>query len=138
MKNVFTYGSLMFQPVWERVVIGRYKSSEATIHGFRRLAVIGKEHPGLVIAKGAVPMLGRVYFDVSDVDLARLDQFETERYLRLTVAATIDGDAFAAETYMALNLDELSDTDWDVERFEHVGLPKFLATYVAAHAPPKA
>ena len=137
MKHVFTYGSLMFAPVWQRVVIGQYKSAPATIHGFRRLAVTGKEHPGLVIAKDAPPMLGRVYFDVSDQDLSRLDTFETERYLRVTVAATIDGDAFAAEAYMSLNFDELSNVDWDVEQFEREGLPKFLATYVAQHAPPK-
>ena len=82
-------------------------------------------------------MLGRVYFNVSDEDIARLDQFETERYLRVSVAVTIEEDAFAAETYMALNLDELSDTDWDVSHFEREGLPKFLTTYVAQHAPPK-
>jgi gamma-glutamylcyclotransferase (GGCT)/AIG2-like uncharacterized protein YtfP len=137
MKNVFTYGSLMFAPVWQRVVIGQYESTPATIHGFRRLAVIGKEHPGLVIAKGAPPMLGRVYYDVSEEDLARLDQFETDRYLRLTVAATVEDDAFAAEAYLSLNLNELSDIDWDPERFEREGLPKFLDTYVAKHAPPK-
>jgi gamma-glutamylcyclotransferase (GGCT)/AIG2-like uncharacterized protein YtfP len=137
MKNVFTYGSLMFQPVWERVVTGTYESAPATIQGFRRLAVMGKEHPGLVIAKGAPPMLGRMYYDVSLDDIARLDQFETERYVRVSVAATINGTAVAAETYMALNLDELSDDDWDVGRFEREGLPKFLATYVAQHAPPK-
>lgn len=137
MKHVFTYGSLMFAPVWGRVVIGQYESSPATIHGFRRFSVIGKEHPGLVIQKGAPPMLGRVYFNVSDEDIARLDQFETERYLRVSVAVTIEEDAFAAETYMALNLDELSDTDWDVSHFEREGLPKFLTTYVAQHAPPK-
>jgi gamma-glutamylcyclotransferase (GGCT)/AIG2-like uncharacterized protein YtfP len=138
MQHVFTYGSLMFPPVWNRVVTGDYESALATINGFRRLAVIEKEHPALVIAKGARQLTGRVYFDVSNFDLARLDHFETERYARITVAATISNDAsetLAAEAYLALNLAELSDSDWDLERFEREGLPRFMESYVAKHAP---
>jgi gamma-glutamylcyclotransferase (GGCT)/AIG2-like uncharacterized protein YtfP len=135
MANLFTYGSLMFPEVWKRVVHHQYRSAIGTIHGFRRVCVRDKEHPALVIAKGGAPIEGRVYFDVSDADIARLDHFETHRYARVGVAAIIDGKPIAADAYLALHHDELSDADWDAAKFEREGLPKFMAGYVAKHAP---
>jgi gamma-glutamylcyclotransferase (GGCT)/AIG2-like uncharacterized protein YtfP len=135
MANVFTYGSLMFPVVWQRVVRGNYRSERGTIHGFRRLAVRDKEHPALVIAKGGAPIEGRVYFDVTDEDMARLDHFETPRYARVGVAVTINETAIVADAYLALHHDELTDVDWDVAKFEQEGLPRFLATYLERHAP---
>jgi gamma-glutamylcyclotransferase (GGCT)/AIG2-like uncharacterized protein YtfP len=135
MRNIFTYGSLMFPAVWQRVVRGNYRSTLGTIHGFRRVAVRDKEHPALVIAKGAPPLQGRAYFDVSDADIARLDHFETQRYGRVGVAVTIDAKPIVADAYLALNHNELSEVDWEVEKFEREGLPRFLAGYVKVHAP---
>ena len=135
MTNVFTYGSLMFPEVWQRVVLGKYDSSVGSVHGFRRVGVRDKEHPALIIAKDAPALSGRIYFDVSDTDLARLDQFETHRYARVSVAVTVSQKPIVADAYLALNHDELTDEDWDVEAFVKRGLGKFLAGYVAAHAP---
>jgi gamma-glutamylcyclotransferase (GGCT)/AIG2-like uncharacterized protein YtfP len=135
MTNIFTYGSLMFPIVWTRVVQHEYRSALGTIHGFRRLAVRDKEHPALVIAKGGAPIEGRVYFDVSDQDIARLDQFETHRYARVGVAVTFNDRPVVADAYLALNHGELTDTDWDVATFEREGLQRFMHGYVAQHAP---
>jgi gamma-glutamylcyclotransferase (GGCT)/AIG2-like uncharacterized protein YtfP len=135
MSNLFTYGSLMFPIVWNRVVQHEYRSALATIHGFRRVAVRDKEHPALIIAKGEEAIEGRVYFDVSNEDIARLDQFETQRYARVGVAVTLGGNAIVADAYLALNHAELTDYDWDVLKFEREGLPRFMAGYVVKHAP---
>jgi gamma-glutamylcyclotransferase (GGCT)/AIG2-like uncharacterized protein YtfP len=135
MANLFTYGSLMFPIVWNRVVQHEYRSALATIHGFRRVAVRDKEHPALIIAKGAAAIEGRVYFDVSKDDIARLDRFETQRYARVGVAVTLAAMPIVADAYLALNHDELTDHDWNVLKFEREGLPRFMAGYVAKHAP---
>jgi gamma-glutamylcyclotransferase (GGCT)/AIG2-like uncharacterized protein YtfP len=138
MKHVFTYGSLMFPPVWNRVVTGDYQSQEASVHGFRRLAVRNKEHPALVISRGAPSITGRVYFDVSNFDIDRLDRFETNRYARVTIASTLNNesaDIVLADAFLALNLSELAEHDWDVAQFEREGLPRFMDGYVAMHAP---
>jgi hypothetical protein len=129
----------MFEPVWSRVVMGHYASEAASIRGFRRLAVHDKEHPALVIARGGAEILGRVYFDVRHSDVERLDAFETQRYARVTVPTKtqLDERLVLAQAYLALNLAELSELDWDVSRFEREGLPKFMASYVEKHAPPK-
>ncbi len=134
-RNVFTYGSLMFAPVWSSVVRGHYRPAPACIHGFRRVCVSGHEHPALIIAPGAAALQGVMYFDVDAADLARLDHFETVNYARVSVAATIAGTAHIADAYLALHMDELSDEDWDPAAFEREGLRRFLATYALAHAP---
>lgn len=135
--NVFTYGSLMFASVWARVVIGDYRSTDATIHGFRRVRVLGRQHPALIISANAAPIVGRIYFDVSADDVARLDHFETGNYARVKVAVTITGRAVNAESYLALNVDSLLNEDWSLTEFERNGLPIFNATYVVENAPPK-
>ena len=57
--HVFTYGSLMYAPVWERVVVGRYQAAQASAAGFRRHAVRGETYPGVVSAAGGL-VLGRL------------------------------------------------------------------------------
>ncbi len=125
----------MFPLVWQRVVAGEYRSAIASVHGFRRVAVRNKEHPALIICKGANPLQGRVYLDVSDDDIARLDEFETSRYARVSVVVDCDDAPVTAFAYLALNLSELTNDDWDVAQFERQGLERFMSTYVAQHAP---
>ena len=133
--NIFTYGSLMFPSVWGRVVRGDYRRAEASIHGFRRVRVLGAEHPALIIAANAPTIAGRVYFDVSAEDVARLDHFETAQYARVGIAAAVADQAVVAHAYLALALDLMSNEPWSVAEFEQHGLPIFSATYVVTNAP---
>lgn len=135
-RHIFAYGSLMYSAVWSRIVRGEYRSRSATIHGFRRVCVRGHEHPALVIAPRAEALSGVLYYDVGPDDVARLDHFETANYARVLVAATVEGAAIAASAYLALNVDDLLDQDWDAARFEHTGLAKFLTSYAVANCPP--
>ncbi len=135
-RHVFAYGSLMYPVVWSWVVRGQYRSQPATVKGFRRVCVDGHEHPALVVAPLAAPLTGVIYFDVGSDDLARLDHFETSNYARVLIAATVNGDAIAAEAYLALNVEALIDRDWDVAHFEQRGLSRFLAGYATDNAPP--
>ena len=45
LQHVFTYGSLMFEPVWGGVVAGRYRSMPAVLPGYRRQRVRGPWDP---------------------------------------------------------------------------------------------
>ncbi len=133
--NVFTYGSLMFAPVWAQVVRGNYRSKIATIHGFRRVCVVDGNYPALLIAPRAVPVIGRLYLDVAVADVARLDHFETSQYERVLLAATVEGVAVTAHAFLAVNVSTLTDTDWSVSDFKSNGLSLFLATYLEKNNP---
>ena len=136
-KNVFTYGSLMFPVVWERVVQGRYRSSEATVHGFQRLRIRGEQYPALIIDPHAGSLTGRIYYEVSASDIARLDHFETSDYARVPLAVTVAKKTLTADAYLTLTPDALERLEWSPATFERDGLESFLATYAAANAPPK-
>ncbi|UCE33018.1 MAG: gamma-glutamylcyclotransferase [Burkholderiales bacterium] len=128
--NVFTYGSLMFAPVWSRLVRGRYRSAQARLDGYRRLAVRGKSYPGLVREVGAC-CRGTVYFGVSARDAARLDAFEGSAYLRRTVRCRLDGSGapLRADTYVFVDRERLEACDWDPQQFAAGDLAHFVASH---------
>ena len=124
--NVFTYGSLMFAEVWQRVVRGHYQSHAATLNGYRRYAVRDDTYPGIIACPDSA-VNGLVYTGVDADDLARLDEFEGELYLRIDAVA-IDTQGYPAnvQTYLCRDAECLSDQLWSPETF---ALSRFLETY---------
>ena len=129
MNTVFTYGSLMFAPVWAHVVRGKYASAEATALGVRRGAVPNEEYPGCLRDANAQTQ-GCAYFNVAAEDLARLDTFEGAHYWRESVLLRFDdAQTQPAWIYLYRFSEKLSAADWSPERFEREGMAKFLANY---------
>lgn len=116
--RVFTYGSLMFAPVWERVVGGRYRSLPARLHDYVRLAVRGASYPGIVEREGA-QVDGLLYLDVDPADLDRLDAFEGSEYARRDLVVSLpDGSQNTAAAYVYLLPAKLDEHEWDPARFD--------------------
>lgn len=124
--HVFTYGSLMFPEVWQRVVRGSYVSQPAHIEGHRRYAVSGDTYPGIVIEAGT-SVSGLIYRDIDAADLAALDHFEGEAYHRIGLHATgEDGALIDVQTYLFRDPAGLSDQPWLPHEFQ---LQRFLGSY---------
>jgi gamma-glutamylcyclotransferase (GGCT)/AIG2-like uncharacterized protein YtfP len=124
--HVFTYGSLMFPEVWQRVVRGGYRSAPAVLDGHARFALAGETYPGTIASTGA-SVAGIVYFDVSDADVAALDAFEGSEYRRDRVQVRLDsGTLEDAHTYIYLLPQKLSKSPWLPEEFQ---MQRFLGTY---------
>ena len=129
--HVFTYGSLIFAPVWQRVVRGRHAHRAARLHGFERRAVRGRTYPAIVARDGG-SVDGMLHLDVDDGDLRRLDVFEGDEYERRTVVVRLlDGSACTvpAQAYAWRDPGELLAHDWDSAWFERHALDAFLQTY---------
>jgi len=129
--NVFTYGSLMFEPVWKRVVRQRYASREARLDGYVRRKVRGEEYPAVVPAAGCA-VTGLVYFNVNPADLQRLDRFEGRWYHRRRESLLInDGSRIRGWVYVFREAfrDRLQVEDWDPSEFSRRGLHRFLKRY---------
>lgn len=135
-KHIFTYGSLMFSTVWQGVVRGNYRSAPATVRGFKRLRVRAEQYPALVIDQNAEALIGKVYFDVSFGDIARLDHFETSDYARVAIATLVEGKISVAEAYLSLKPEKLEGVDWSACEFAQNGIASFLATYATVNSPP--
>jgi hypothetical protein len=137
---VFTYGSLMFERVWARVVTGRYRSVPAILHGYRRQRVRGETYPSLERRDGA-QVSGILYLDVGDTDLEVLDGFEGDDYRRIAVrvapvgpadSAARQGGAIDADTYLFVADDKVEPGEWDPARFERELIERCLREYPPA------
>lgn len=125
--NVFTYGSLMFSQVWEKVCTGRYATQKMILKDFQRFCVKNESYPALVPQQGSC-VEGLVYLDVSQADQLALNQFEGEEYVLRH--HQIDGLHIAFYEYVAvLRLDK---RDWDPREFEQTGLPIFMSRHVGS------
>ena len=133
MANIFTYGSLMFDSVWSKVVDGSYDRTDAILQGYDRKAVRGEVYPVIVPSSAHSQVQGIVYRDVSSTDLVKLDQFEGEYYFRKTEqVVTEKAEVISAEIYV---LQEeyyviISHEDWDAERFSTTGIHYFIHNYI--------
>lgn len=131
MQNVFTYGSLMFAPVWSRVVNGAYAQTPARLEGYQRLAVLGEDYPVAIPAPDH-RVEGILYIGVGVADMEQLDEFEGEYYQRLSV--TVIDTAGISVTAWVYILNEqyrhiLDTEEWDAGRFATTGIQHFLARY---------
>lgn len=116
--HIFTYGSLMFPEVWQRVVHGDCRSGAATLNGYRRRAMHGVTYPG-VVPDSAESVAGLLYFDVAPHHVQALDCFEGAEYERREVSVTLsNGTVVQAHTYIYLHPEKLSDSPWQPERFD--------------------
>lgn len=124
--HIFTYGSLMFPEIWQRVVRGNYRSATATLPGFARYALADDTYPGMVAQAEAV-VEGVLYYDVAPPDLAALDAFEGREYRREKVNVVIEsGETVIACTYIFLAEQRLSGLPWEPQAFQ---MSRFIGTY---------
>jgi gamma-glutamylcyclotransferase (GGCT)/AIG2-like uncharacterized protein YtfP len=128
-KNVFTYGSLMFAPVWLSVCSQAYPTVQATLQGYRRYSVLNETYPALVAENGA-RVVGLVYKDVSLEDCLKLNQFEGSEYQCLSANVESLEGPIQVVFYEFVALNRLLKQDWSVTDFEEKGLPTFLARHV--------
>ena len=131
MIHIFTYGSLMFNPVWSTVVTGTYEHCPARLPGFVRRSIRGEDYPAIIADRLAATVDGVLYLGVDRDDLARLDAFEGTIYFRQQVQVRTADNLFAAETYVLGNAYRhlLGDEPWRPEAFEKTGIHRFLDSY---------
>lgn len=132
MVHIFTYGSLMFEPVWSKVVAGVYGSCASILEGYDRKGLIGEVYPAVVPSAPYSQVHGILYRGVEASDLSALDRFEGEYYFRKTEQViTSDREILAAEIYV---LKEeyymlLSPKDWDPDYFSTTNIDIFIHSY---------
>lgn len=124
--HIFTYGSLMFPQIWQRVVRGNYRSAAATAPGYARYALADDTYPGM-IARPQTTVEGVLYFDVDTQDVAALDAFEGSEYRRDQIDVVIDsGETVIACTYIFMAEQRLSSLPWEPQAFQ---MSRFIGSY---------
>jgi len=129
--NLFTYGSLMFAPVWQTLVSGRYQSESCQLDGFARYAVRGEEYPVIKPGDKTGSVSGVVYLGVAGHDIARLDAFEGEYYRRTPIEVRGANRVIAAQAYVLRPrfYSIASSQPWNEAQFAQTGIKRFLGQY---------
>jgi len=131
ITNIFTYGTLMFRPVWLQASDKVHKSIDAKIYGFERKSVQGEVYPVLIPGDKNDLVDGVVFFDISEHTRLKLDAFEGPQYeLQEIEAVTQDNKIVKAHAYILKKefYHIISQNYWDPQRFEKEHLENFLKT----------
>ncbi len=126
--NVFAYGSLMFDEVWLGVVGRMVPSVTASLENFEAWKIAGEPFPGMAPASGH-RVTGRVWSGISQIELDRLDAFESGIYdrqpvfVRTAVDPSLQCWAYVVQPgFQTLLLPE----PWDRDEFRRLHLATFL------------
>jgi gamma-glutamylcyclotransferase (GGCT)/AIG2-like uncharacterized protein YtfP len=119
----------MFPQVFEAVAGFAIKSEPCLLPGYARRKISGQVYPGIIKAKHS-NVSGFLYKGLSQSQLHRLDQYESDEYLReLIVVRNAQQNYYAAWAYVpqpkCINM--LTDEPWDEVEFEQLYLPDYLA-----------
>lgn len=128
----FAYGSLMCDDIMTAVCGTRSTRRPATLHGYRRRAVVGATYPG-VEPNADHCVQGVLYLELPDSAWPRLDGFEGEEYERRIVEVEMaDRSRLRAWTYVfrPCFAHRLAPDDWDYEHFLREGKARFVADYI--------
>ncbi|RZA02099.1 MAG: gamma-glutamylcyclotransferase [Moraxellaceae bacterium] len=137
MHNLFTYGSLMFPAVWQQLVPTPGFSTCAFLPGFSRRLIFLDTYPLLIADAKSSGILGKIYYGLTEADIARLDWFEGEIYQRIAVEAFTEQGKLSCQTYVPkqeFNMLAMQDS-WRGDIFRQTQLPIFLARYCTKNLP---
>lgn len=119
MKNLFVYGSLMFDEVWDNLIRRKHQKRSATAYGYGRFTVTGETYPGLTRRLHS-EVQGVLITGLNKDELRLLDRFEGHYYTRKRIAVVTDGSSkVSCETYIFKKRYRrlLSSTEWSQEAF---------------------
>lgn len=117
--NVFTYGSLMYADIFEKVTGCLPVSLPATARNWQRHGLANRTYPGAMPSRLDKAVIeGVLWLDLSQAALSALDDFEGHEYCRTEIELiAANGLAHRAYIYEWLLHDQVRG-DWKVEDFE--------------------
>ena len=126
--NLFTYGTLMFDPIWSRVTGRIHPSITGTLDDYEARKIVGEVFPGLVPAAGC-RVNGRIWQEVSPDDIAALDRYESHIYeRRIMEVQGAKNVRLECWTYVVRPefRARLLDEPWQAKEFRERHLPGYL------------
>lgn len=104
-----------------------------TLSDHVRYRVRERDYPG-VISKPGSHVKGTVAFNLSDSDVAKLDEFEGNDYKRVVVDVDVEGKTVASNLYLWIGgEDRLDGQDWDVDVFVKEKMDRWLYEELGVH-----
>ena len=130
--HLFTYGTLMFPSIWQRVVGIDFAAQPATLRGYAVYRVRNDVYPVLVEGDPTTVAEGLVYYDLDSKTIAKLDRYESCIYIRQTIQATSTDDRlFECATYVLSpkHRSLCTDDPWTAEWFTQHALQEYMRRF---------
>jgi len=129
MLPVFTYGTLMYQPLWLKIAEHQRLPIPAVAKGFARCSIENSLSCSLVPAAGG-HVAGMLYGGLSESEVARLDEYTEDLFERVQLQVVTPNEKIVAYSYAIKREFEgrILPKTWNQRRFEHFGLLRLLAT----------
>ncbi len=128
---LFTYGTLMDHVIMDQVAGDRFASVTGVLYDHIRKRVDQRVFPAIAPRAGFL-VEGRMYSNVHQDAMNRLDRFEGELYQRTPVHVVID-DQSIVEAYAYIIRPEheylLSEDDWHLDNFKEKHRGHFKNVY---------
>lgn len=127
--HLFTYGTLTFPEVWDRISIGMFPSRPAILRGYSMFRVKDAVYPGIIRSDAVSEVHGVLYDDLDEDTLFELDTYESSFYDRLPVKVMVaEGAEVECHAYIVPDSrkDLLTDERWDKEWFRAHELQRYL------------
>ena len=130
VTHIFTYGSLMFDQVWQHIVGSTYESKAHELTGFERQSLRHADYPA-AIPQPHSSITGRLYMNVVDKDIQRLDCFEGSEYLRKHVAVEIEEELNEVAIYLLKpsHYHLLAGKPWNEQAFSKEAVQPFINNF---------
>ena len=122
MSFVFAYGSLQKESVMRHVVDRIPPARAGVLAGFARRRIVDLDFPGIA-ENGAESVDGHVFGPLTDEEMARMDEYEADFYVRKTVKVKLNDsdEVVACEAYCVPEEDAprlLSDDHWTLDDYQ--------------------
>ena len=133
--NLFVYGTLMDEEIFQIVAGERPSSDQAVLHGHIRKQVIGEVYPAIIEQSGH-EVAGILYYHLTEAALNRLDRFEGDQYDRCSLEVSLQSGQFVdAQVYVFAEKSKrrLAPDNWDYQTFLDTGKELFLRGYSGFH-----
>jgi len=127
--HLFTYGTLTFPEVWERISVGTFPSRPAVLRGYAMYRVKDAVYPGIVRSDSGAEVQGVLYDNLDEDTLFELDTYESSFYNRVPVTVLVnDGTEVECQAYVVPDSrrDLLTDEQWDKDWFHRHELHRYL------------
>ena len=127
IDKLFTYGTLQFADIFQRISAIQRPLRHARLSGYARYAMRGCDYPAILPQAGGV-VEGVLYLGIGPAAIKRLDAFEGSEYRReLVLVEDARGRRLRAWCYI-LKPEyhcRLTDQPWDSEAFRQNALDRY-------------
>lgn len=130
--RLFCYGTLQIPEVLEAVIGNPLRGIRAVLPGYAAYQVRRAEYPGLVRSPGNMTS-GRLYHQVTPMELNVLDRFEGRLYQRQSHVVVKDsGQRIQAWVYMVIpgRQKQVTTKPWHLDRFLRTEYHRFMRRFV--------